>query len=172
MKRNAGQTCILKDIMQNFKLITPPIPLALSPFETLLPDCFLEKKDEHNCNTCGQSTSKRCSKCKLAWYCNHDCQKSDYKRHKKLCNTLLVFEDFPDEIKARDEKDIILSCYHCGSQRNVSEPRLLKPHCRNCLFLRGSHEGSGHEMYTPCIDCVPKGRYHTTWSMCTQKIRF
>jgi hypothetical protein len=40
------------------------------------------------CDYCGEGVEKkeRCSKCKVAMYCNRDCQKSDWKRHKWLCS--------------------------------------------------------------------------------------
>mgnify|MGYP003691380387 CR=1 FL=1 len=40
-----------------------------------------------SCNTC-QSVNEdllRCSKCKMVFYCNQQCQKEDWKFHKLLC---------------------------------------------------------------------------------------
>jgi hypothetical protein len=40
------------------------------------------------CGYCGYATKKtlsKCSKCKLIHYCNKDCQKNDWSRHKKEC---------------------------------------------------------------------------------------
>ncbi|KAF8878364.1 hypothetical protein CPB84DRAFT_1688354, partial [Gymnopilus junonius] len=41
-----------------------------------------------NCMTCGkdaQSDLKVCSGCKVAKYCSKQCQKEDWKNHKKEC---------------------------------------------------------------------------------------
>ncbi|KAM3077407.1 hypothetical protein ACMFMG_006752 [Clarireedia jacksonii] len=39
------------------------------------------------CNTCGKSEGslKKCSRCGVVWYCNHGCQKADWKAHKREC---------------------------------------------------------------------------------------
>ncbi|KAI3647722.1 hypothetical protein MP228_007943 [Amoeboaphelidium protococcarum] len=46
---------------------------------------------QSTCQSCmkefPQSTLKRCSRCKSAWYCSSDCIKSDWPRHKSQCNT-------------------------------------------------------------------------------------
>ena len=50
------------------------------------------------CDHCGISKDdttmklKSCVKCRRSYYCNADCQKADWKRHKKGCLPLL---DFP-----------------------------------------------------------------------------
>ncbi|KAF2276278.1 uncharacterized protein EI97DRAFT_474255 [Westerdykella ornata] len=41
---------------------------------------------EHSCATCGKSASLQCGRCKNAWYCNRDCQRSDWKTHRKDCS--------------------------------------------------------------------------------------
>ncbi len=33
---------------------------------------------------------KRCSNCKMAYYCSKECQKKDWKEHKKFCNYTLL----------------------------------------------------------------------------------
>ncbi|GBC02154.1 hypothetical protein RclHR1_04480018 [Rhizophagus clarus] len=49
------------------------------------------KKNNDTCSRCGKTSVVEvgggiCSKCKLVFYCSRDCQKEDWKRHKKECN--------------------------------------------------------------------------------------
>jgi len=38
-----------------------------------------------NGQTCTKVGTKRCSRCKLVWYCSSECQSKDWKRHRKEC---------------------------------------------------------------------------------------
>ncbi len=40
------------------------------------------------CRHCSSESEKlkKCSQCKLVSYCNNDCQKKDWVRHKVICN--------------------------------------------------------------------------------------
>jgi hypothetical protein len=46
---------------------------------------FLEPS---TCAVCGREAMKRCSKCRVEWYCSRDCQVKDWKRHKPICQEL------------------------------------------------------------------------------------
>jgi TPR repeat protein len=53
----------------------------------------LEKEVINRCNCCGNipavtTSLKRCTKCKLASYCNADCQKKDWPNHKGACTSV------------------------------------------------------------------------------------
>ena len=51
--------------------------------------------DKSHCSCCGKKSSdlKKCRACSKSWYCNQECQKKDWKEHKKICKT--VKEDIP-----------------------------------------------------------------------------
>lgn len=50
-------------------------------------------QDDKACSTCGQETKKdlkKCSKCKMAQYCDKCCQKLHWPIHKRFCDKLSV----------------------------------------------------------------------------------
>jgi len=60
------------------------------PYELTFDNLTIDSADDERfqeCDYCGSTLGKqnRCSKCKMAMYCNGDCQKQDWKRHKPLC---------------------------------------------------------------------------------------
>ncbi|CAG7727209.1 unnamed protein product [Allacma fusca] len=40
------------------------------------------------CAKCGETASKRCSRCKNEWYCSRQCQVSHWNSHKKICDLM------------------------------------------------------------------------------------
>ena len=48
---------------------------------------FVKKNPKlKSCNSCGKiGNLLKCSRCNNSYYCNRNCQKKDYKEHKKLC---------------------------------------------------------------------------------------
>ena len=47
-------------------------------------NCVLDKS---HCNFCGEKVTnlKKCGACGRSWYCSQDCQRKDWKEHKKAC---------------------------------------------------------------------------------------
>ena len=42
-------------------------------------------KGSRKCETCGKTTSIKCQGCKEVYYCDEECQKANWKKHKKKC---------------------------------------------------------------------------------------
>jgi len=43
------------------------------------------KKPTHECDICKTPTTKACARCKTSYFCSAECQKSAWKKHKKVC---------------------------------------------------------------------------------------
>jgi len=43
------------------------------------------KKSTHKCDVCKTATTKACARCKISYFCSAECQKSAWKKHKKVC---------------------------------------------------------------------------------------
>jgi len=43
------------------------------------------KKPTHKCDVCKTATTKACARCKTSYFCSAECQKSAWKKHKKMC---------------------------------------------------------------------------------------
>jgi hypothetical protein len=41
----------------------------------------------HACSACGSTDGYKlaCTRCKAVWYCNIDCQRADWRKHKVVC---------------------------------------------------------------------------------------
>lgn len=50
---------------------------------------FDEDLQEHSCRVCYEPAGLRCSKCVVVWYCSRECQKKDWKSHKKMCGKFI-----------------------------------------------------------------------------------
>ena len=69
---------------------TPSISLYLDMASTIL-----SRSDEihtwvpEGCAACGAAKcALRCSHCKSAWYCNHNCQRTHWAQHKQMCERI------------------------------------------------------------------------------------
>ena len=50
---------------------------------------FMDSKGlQPECETCGSECYDRCSRCKLAYFCDADCMKSGYKQHRDVCKAV------------------------------------------------------------------------------------
>jgi len=43
------------------------------------------KKPTRQCDVCKTNTTKACARCKTSYFCSSECQKSAWKKHKKVC---------------------------------------------------------------------------------------
>ena len=48
---------------------------------------MLNSDTKYTCASCGKMAKKmsRCTKCKMSYYCNRECQKKNWKLHKRIC---------------------------------------------------------------------------------------
>ncbi|CAI2366593.1 unnamed protein product [Moneuplotes crassus] len=62
-----------------------------------------------SCNICSQPSKKTCSRCLSVYYCSGECQKQDWKTHKKACFSPKLDEELRDNsknLKADDFEEI------------------------------------------------------------------
>ena len=65
-----------------------PINNKMADSESTSPGIGLHDRD--CCSSCGRKSVKlkKCGACSKAWYCSQECQRSDWKEHKKVCKPL------------------------------------------------------------------------------------
>ncbi|OAL52511.1 hypothetical protein IQ07DRAFT_505943 [Pyrenochaeta sp. DS3sAY3a] len=96
-RRDSAQSGMWRS--SNSSIVSAPTPSSSSPipafqrtdiFNTLRPMASTESMNislsSKPCSTCsGQPARRRCSRCKSAYYCDRNCQKSDWKTHRNVC---------------------------------------------------------------------------------------
>lgn len=99
-----------------------------------------------SCATCSKTSSetenlKRCAKCQTTWYCSRECQKKDWKAHKKVCS-----KQAADAPKAEHS-----STYKTPQVKNL-EVQIDKPFT---ALEKGTylHDRSEKDVYKLLIDC-------------------
>ncbi|CAI9728169.1 repeat and MYND domain-containing 2-like [Octopus vulgaris] len=88
-------------------------PVAIGDYPTalsVLTNCVHGqqfKNDNVSCEACGENEStKKCSACKMVYYCSQRCQKLRYTTHKKFCAQLLKeFEELEKKNKDANDKE-------------------------------------------------------------------
>lgn len=64
-------------------------PECVRHFTTMRKRCPIHRKIKYHkiCVNCGTKSEnmKKCSQCKSARYCSSECQRADWKKHKKIC---------------------------------------------------------------------------------------
>lgn len=52
--------------------------------------------ENRQCSVCHCNTTKRCSYCKMVYYCSIKCQKRDRNNHKERCNPWYTHKAYPN----------------------------------------------------------------------------
>jgi hypothetical protein len=95
--REGIMKCVaLENISKGTELCISYVPLEMLSFSNNVDRLDFMYKARHFicncrecrqvCRKCGKQNAKgKCSKCQKAWYCQLECQKSDWKKHNKEC---------------------------------------------------------------------------------------
>ncbi|KAH7074076.1 hypothetical protein FB567DRAFT_536624 [Paraphoma chrysanthemicola] len=97
-RRDSAQSDITRRSSSS-SIPSAPTPASTSPlpafnraemFNSLRPMASTESlnfaMNSKPCSTCsGGPAKRRCSRCKAAYYCDRNCQKSDWKTHRNVC---------------------------------------------------------------------------------------
>ena len=79
--------------------------------------------DSNHCNSCGKMDSnlKKCGACGRAWYCSQECQRKDWKEHKKVCKTLKETVPASSSLATHSD-DIKTNCGGCKKESSSLRP--------------------------------------------------
>jgi len=67
------------------------------------------KKPTRQCDVCKTATTKACARCKTSYFCSAECQKSAWKRHKKMCKAPTSVPASEAELRALHEGMLLLN---------------------------------------------------------------
>lgn len=106
------------------------------------------------CSNCGRSENlKTCNTCHTAKYCNADCQKAHWKKHKMDCKTIaadlhdvMLFKEPPK----RPDCEICFLPLPLNRCRVMYQPCCGKTLCYGCLHYSNIHAKNA---YQPCPFC-------------------
>jgi len=67
------------------------------------------KKPTHKCDVCRTATTKACARCKTSYFCSAECQKSAWKKHKKVCKAPTIPPSSEAELRVLHEGMLLLN---------------------------------------------------------------
>jgi len=97
------------------------------------------------------STTQRCANCKSVYYCSRECQKKDWKSHKKHCLDLRVFKKKSDTEK-KPFKKVVSDQLHL---RNLLKEAVSDENIYNFQVIKDLLDAS--EDKNPFVDCEDDG---------------
>jgi len=67
------------------------------------------KRPTHKCDVCKTNTTKACARCKTSYFCSAECQKSAWKKHKKMCKAPTIPPASEAELRVLHEGMLLLN---------------------------------------------------------------
>ncbi|GBB96642.1 hypothetical protein RclHR1_00280034 [Rhizophagus clarus] len=91
----------------------------------------------NECYVCKKSSKTRCNKCHTTYYCSIECQKKDWKEHKKPCRILSINKIFDETV---DEESFDNMLHQLLMNANYSMEDLKIPNFGEEYAMKYSHE--------------------------------
>lgn len=104
------------------------------------------------CAYCGKEAFLVCNRCESAKYCNVDCQKADWRRHKELCVTpdRLIIEEINRIVNMKPVQTFIGAiCHHIGVKQDEVLSCLLQKSEEKYLMTLSVDKKEPHGNYHP-----------------------
>ena len=159
-----------------------PLRIAQRPrAQALQPITSLRSGETSACPVCGKSALLTCSRCKKQAYCSKECQRSDWKQHKKTCKAPEAATDADIiDVDLRIDPDTGLHGFCMDTESATS----AMSRCRRTerTGMAGSHlledkvyvvkvQTPPHEGPLLCYDATRQFQLHITDKTCAEKRR-
>ena len=99
----------------------------------------------NTCGNCSSKASKVCSKCKIVYYCNRECQKAHWKTHKLECVERRQIDDIWERCKWKTPQN--------AKQKNTC---VLCPNKNVIEKLKDDLEIKEYQISGMCTECQGK----------------